>query len=49
VWAIGAQSARKSTLINFIEKYVRGKITHLTEAFVVTSHPNITNLLNKIR
>ncbi|XAR62411.1 Nitric-oxide synthase (NADPH dependent) [Bertholletia excelsa] len=32
VWAIGAQNAGKSTLINSIGKYVGGKITHLTEA-----------------
>ncbi|KAF9598208.1 hypothetical protein IFM89_025847 [Coptis chinensis] len=32
VWAIGAQNAGKSTLINSIGKHVSGKITHLTEA-----------------
>ncbi|KAJ7969103.1 GTP-binding protein BRASSINAZOLE INSENSITIVE PALE GREEN 2, chloroplastic [Quillaja saponaria] len=32
VWAIGAQNAGKSTLINSIGKYVGGKIMHLTEA-----------------
>ncbi|XP_027354928.1 GTP-binding protein BRASSINAZOLE INSENSITIVE PALE GREEN 2, chloroplastic [Abrus precatorius] len=32
VWAVGAQNAGKSTLINSIGKYIRGKITHLTEA-----------------
>ncbi|KAA8549612.1 hypothetical protein F0562_001370 [Nyssa sinensis] len=32
VWAIGAQNAGKSTLINSIGKHVGGKITHLTEA-----------------
>ena len=32
VWAVGAQNAGKSTLINSIGKYVGGKITHLTEA-----------------
>ncbi|KAM1354392.1 GTP-binding protein BRASSINAZOLE INSENSITIVE PALE GREEN 2, chloroplastic-like [Malus sylvestris] len=32
VWAIGAQNAGKSTLINAIGKHVGGKITHLTEA-----------------
>ncbi|GAB4856107.1 hypothetical protein Ancab_024747 [Ancistrocladus abbreviatus] len=32
VWAIGAQNAGKSTLINAIGKYVGGKIAHLTEA-----------------
>ncbi|VVA23283.1 PREDICTED: ribosome biogenesis GTPase YqeH [Prunus dulcis] len=32
VWAIGAQNAGKSTLINAIGKHVEGKITHLTEA-----------------
>lgn len=32
VWAVGAQNAGKSTLINSIGKHVRSKITHLTEA-----------------
>ena len=35
MWAIGAQNAGKSTLINSIRKHVGeggGKITHLTEA-----------------
>lgn len=32
VWAIGAQNAGKSTLINSIGKHVGGKIVHLTEA-----------------
>ncbi|GFS28916.1 P-loop containing nucleoside triphosphate hydrolases superfamily protein [Actinidia rufa] len=32
VWAIGAQNAGKSTLINSIGKHGGGKITHLTEA-----------------
>ncbi|ERN19824.1 GTP-binding protein BRASSINAZOLE INSENSITIVE PALE GREEN 2, chloroplastic [Amborella trichopoda] len=32
VWAIGAQNAGKSTLINSIGRHVMGKITHLTEA-----------------
>ncbi|KAK7258073.1 hypothetical protein RIF29_32492 [Crotalaria pallida] len=32
VWAVGAQNAGKSTLINSIGKYVGGKISHLTEA-----------------
>lgn len=32
VWAIGAQNAGKSTLINSIGKHVGGKITQLTEA-----------------
>ncbi|KAL6203984.1 hypothetical protein ACLB2K_021254 [Fragaria x ananassa] len=32
VWAIGAQNAGKSTLINAIGKHGGGKITHLTEA-----------------
>lgn len=32
VWAIGAQNAGKSTLINSIGKHVGGKIAHLTEA-----------------
>lgn len=32
VWAIGAQNAGKSTLINSIGKHVGGKVTHLTEA-----------------
>ncbi|XP_020973720.1 GTP-binding protein BRASSINAZOLE INSENSITIVE PALE GREEN 2, chloroplastic [Arachis ipaensis] len=32
VWAVGAQNAGKSTLINSIGKYVGGNITHLTEA-----------------
>ncbi|KAK7312225.1 hypothetical protein VNO77_35939 [Canavalia gladiata] len=32
VWAVGAQNAGKSTLINSIGKYIGGKITHLTEA-----------------
>lgn len=32
VWAIGAQNAGKSTLINAIGKHVGGKVTHLTEA-----------------
>ncbi|KAB2607473.1 NO-associated protein 1 [Pyrus ussuriensis x Pyrus communis] len=32
VWAVGAQNAGKSTLINAIGKHVGGKITHLTEA-----------------
>lgn len=32
VWAIGAQNAGKSTLINSIGKHVGGKILHLTEA-----------------
>ncbi|KAG4973668.1 hypothetical protein JHK87_030489 [Glycine soja] len=32
VWAVGAQNAGKSTLINSIGKYAGGKITHLTEA-----------------
>lgn len=32
VWAIGAQNAGKSTLINLIGKHAGGKLTHLTEA-----------------
>ncbi|KAF8388816.1 hypothetical protein HHK36_025496 [Tetracentron sinense] len=32
VWAIGAQNAGKSTLINSIGKHVEGNVTHLTEA-----------------
>ncbi|KAJ1383052.1 P-loop containing nucleoside triphosphate hydrolase [Sesbania bispinosa] len=32
VWAVGAQNAGKSTLINSIGNYVGGKITQLTEA-----------------
>ncbi|KAL5711564.1 hypothetical protein ACHQM5_022000 [Ranunculus cassubicifolius] len=32
VWAVGAQNAGKSTLINSIGKHVNGKITHITEA-----------------
>ncbi|XP_043721103.1 GTP-binding protein BRASSINAZOLE INSENSITIVE PALE GREEN 2, chloroplastic [Telopea speciosissima] len=32
VWAIGAQNAGKSTLINAIGKHIGGKVTHLTEA-----------------
>ncbi|KAK3027147.1 hypothetical protein RJ639_041248, partial [Escallonia herrerae] len=32
VWAIGAQNAGKSTLINAIGKCVSGSVTHLTEA-----------------
>ncbi|XP_058069044.1 GTP-binding protein BRASSINAZOLE INSENSITIVE PALE GREEN 2, chloroplastic [Magnolia sinica] len=32
VWAIGAQNAGKSTLINSIGKHVGRKLTHLTEA-----------------
>lgn len=32
VWAVGAQNAGKSTLINAIGKCVGGKVTHLTEA-----------------
>ncbi|XP_077211795.1 P-loop containing nucleoside triphosphate hydrolases superfamily protein [Tasmannia lanceolata] len=32
VWAIGAQNAGKSTLINSMGKYVGGKVIHLTEA-----------------
>ena len=32
VWAIGAQNAGKSTLINSIGKHVGGKVSHLTEA-----------------
>ncbi|CAL0329326.1 unnamed protein product [Lupinus luteus] len=32
VWAVGAQNAGKSTLINSLGKYVGGKISHLTEA-----------------
>lgn len=32
VWAVGAQNAGKSTLINSIGNYVEGKVTHLTEA-----------------
>ncbi|RVW48630.1 GTP-binding protein brassinazole insensitive pale green 2, chloroplastic [Vitis vinifera] len=32
VWAIGAQNAGKSTLINSIGKHAGGKLTHLTEA-----------------
>ncbi|KAG9156602.1 hypothetical protein Leryth_006589 [Lithospermum erythrorhizon] len=32
VWAVGAQNAGKSTLINAIGKCVGGKLTHLTEA-----------------
>lgn len=32
VWAIGAQNAGKSTLINAIGKCAGGKVTHLTEA-----------------
>ncbi|XP_023513264.1 GTP-binding protein BRASSINAZOLE INSENSITIVE PALE GREEN 2, chloroplastic [Cucurbita pepo subsp. pepo] len=32
VWAVGAQNAGKSTLINSIGKHVGGKITQLTEA-----------------
>ncbi|PIA64316.1 hypothetical protein AQUCO_00100061v1 [Aquilegia coerulea] len=32
VWAIGAQNAGKSTLINSIGKHVSGKVTQLTEA-----------------
>lgn len=32
VWAVGAQNAGKSTLINSIGIHVEGKITHLTEA-----------------
>ncbi|KAI4306720.1 hypothetical protein L6164_029974 [Bauhinia variegata] len=32
VWAVGAQNAGKSTLINSIGKHVGGKIIHLTEA-----------------
>lgn len=32
VWAVGAQNAGKSTLINSIGKNVGGKISHLTEA-----------------
>lgn len=35
VWAIGAQNAGKSTLINSISKYVSGKVVHLTEAPVL--------------
>lgn len=32
VWAIGAQNAGKSTLINSIGKHVSGKVTQITEA-----------------
>lgn len=32
VWAIGAQNAGKSTLINSIGKHTGGKVAHLTEA-----------------
>ncbi|GAB2286997.1 hypothetical protein Dimus_021383 [Dionaea muscipula] len=32
VWAVGAQNAGKSTLINAIGKHVGGKVSHLTEA-----------------
>lgn len=32
VWAVGAQNAGKSTLINSIGKHVSGKVTHITEA-----------------
>ncbi|XP_052188126.1 GTP-binding protein BRASSINAZOLE INSENSITIVE PALE GREEN 2, chloroplastic [Diospyros lotus] len=32
VWAVGAQNAGKSTLINSMGKHVGGKVTHLTEA-----------------
>ncbi|KAK6937040.1 GTP binding domain [Dillenia turbinata] len=32
VWAVGAQNAGKSTLINSIGKHVGGNVTHLTEA-----------------
>lgn len=32
VWAVGAQNAGKSTLINAIGKHVGGNISHLTEA-----------------
>lgn len=32
VWAIGAQNAGKSTLINAIGKHVTGKLPHITEA-----------------
>ncbi|XP_075503918.1 GTP-binding protein BRASSINAZOLE INSENSITIVE PALE GREEN 2, chloroplastic [Primulina tabacum] len=32
VWAVGAQNAGKSTLINAIGKCVGGEVTHLTEA-----------------
>ncbi|KAJ4951795.1 hypothetical protein NE237_028627 [Protea cynaroides] len=32
VWAIGAQNAGKSTLINSIGKHIGGKVAHLTEA-----------------
>ncbi|XP_059665105.1 GTP-binding protein BRASSINAZOLE INSENSITIVE PALE GREEN 2, chloroplastic isoform X2 [Cornus florida] len=32
VWAIGAQNAGKSTLINSMGKHVGGKVSHLTEA-----------------
>ncbi|XP_010519958.1 PREDICTED: GTP-binding protein BRASSINAZOLE INSENSITIVE PALE GREEN 2, chloroplastic [Tarenaya hassleriana] len=32
VWAVGAQNAGKSTLINAVGKAVGGKVTHLTEA-----------------
>lgn len=32
VWAVGAQNAGKSTLINYLGKHVEGKVTHLTEA-----------------
>ncbi|KAF4379762.1 hypothetical protein F8388_023779 [Cannabis sativa] len=32
VWAIGAQNAGKSTLINSLGKHVGGKVSHLTEA-----------------
>ncbi|XP_047321242.1 GTP-binding protein BRASSINAZOLE INSENSITIVE PALE GREEN 2, chloroplastic [Impatiens glandulifera] len=32
VWAIGAQNAGKSTLINSIGKHAGGKVAHLTEA-----------------
>lgn len=32
VWAIGAQNAGKSTLINAIGKCIGGKVSHLTEA-----------------
>ncbi|KAE9620283.1 putative nitric-oxide synthase (NADPH) [Lupinus albus] len=32
VWAVGAQNAGKSTLINSLGKYVGGKMSHLTEA-----------------
>ncbi|XP_010256423.1 PREDICTED: GTP-binding protein BRASSINAZOLE INSENSITIVE PALE GREEN 2, chloroplastic [Nelumbo nucifera] len=32
IWAIGAQNAGKSTLINSLGKHIGGNITHLTEA-----------------